>query len=67
MLLQIADESMQVFTTIGETQIVFTVEEDPLTATVRDGRDQQIHATRSLWFTWHANHPNSKLTSLLQD
>lgn len=67
MLLQLADDSMQVFTTIGDTEIVFTVEEDPLTATVRDGLGQHIHATRALWFTWYANHPDATLTFLLQD
>ena len=49
-----------------ENNLTFLVKQNPLTASVKTILGEQVKATRALWFTWFANHPESKLVSLPQ-
>jgi len=60
-LLKLADDNGHVTDLVGNNTLVFTIEESPLTASIRTKDGQRVHTNRSLWFAWHANHPDSVL------
>ena len=60
-LLKLADDNGRVTDLVGNNTLIFTIEESPLTASIRTEDGQRVHSNRSLWFAWHANHPDSVL------
>jgi hypothetical protein len=60
-LLKLADDNGRVTDLFGNNTLIFTIEENPITASIRTKDGQRVHTNRSLWFAWHANHPDSVL------
>jgi hypothetical protein len=60
-LLKLADDNGRVTDLFGNNTLIFTIEENPITASIRTEDGQRVHTNRSLWFAWHANHPDSVL------
>ena len=60
-LLKLADDNGSVTDLVGYNTLIFNIEESPLTASIRTEDGQRVHSNRSLWFAWHANHPDSVL------
>jgi hypothetical protein len=62
-LLDRADDDGTVQLQLDQTQVTVTVHNPPLFATVRDADGIIVPSHRALWFAWHGNHPDQKLTT----
>ena len=61
-IVAIAGQNGEIALDVSGSPITFTVGTAPLFAIARDASGNTIPTQRSLWFTWYANHPNSKIT-----